>query len=1056
MSTRLVIPTISIFVSSTFIDLQEERQAAIKAVQRAKATQYVGMEYFATDEETPRAVSLRKVAESQVYIGIFGGRYGSGITEEEYRVACEHGLPCFIFFKAEHTIREHELEADTKLAAKLHALKEKLRKFHVVAEFNNPDHLWALISDALHNWFVKYLMQKFEEELHRSALSAEMRSMVQGVQGTQAWAAIEDKYVPWLRKEGVPVASSRYQLQKPTRGFVGHRDAREELVKTLNNQRSVCIRGIHGAGKSELALFVAHSVRDSFPDGQLFIWAEDEDRQPRAATSLLQEALRPFIGPEEKLPDSINELRERYENILRDRRVLLLLENAAGGAQVEPLLPPAGSKSALLVTSTADIALPGMHPPIPINRLNEAEARKLLLDICRRIPPNVADRICELCGYMPMAIDIAGCTLKVMQQLSAAEYAARLEEERERTEVFGFGPEANMEAVVKLSYELLPPETALALSQLSVFPLHFNRDAARKVCDNLHASDLNDLVERGLIREEGSPKRYILRLPVRTFVEHQLTRQQRDHIARRHALHFKDVLEQAETLYLKGGAAFKEGIDLFDLEWRNIRAGQAWAAAQAERDDEDAEAADLCIRYPLAGEQLLEMRQPLRDRINWLQTALANAERLKRTAEVCRLLDIMAHAYNDACKYEASFDCCEKELAIATEAGDSFGIARALDSRGEFRTTKGQMEEAIADHRQAVEIFAQLGKGREQARALNNLGKAYHRIGRFGEAVEFFKQQCEISRRVGDTRAENRAQHNLGQVYADLGEFREALDTYIRQLAKAREIGSRMDEAAILNSCGNAYYVLGMTHKAVELYQQSLAINREIGYRLGENMARNNLGEAYTDLGDAQTAIRLHQTALEAFGEIKFPRGEVNALHQLGKAYYTLEQFQEAIKCYNAGLDIVRDAHHSLHSQAHLLNERGEARAKMCEREPSNTSALAEAFEDHRRALEIFRSIGDQLGEVQALNNLGKDHFFRNEFEEASKLFEQAIAIARCIFDRRGEAIALFNRGLSLDKLGDHAHAITHVEASLEIFEQIEHRHALEARRKLVQWSERK
>src|SRR5262249_56160798 len=81
-------------------DLEGEGQAVEAALQRLHEPKYVGMEYFGSRDESTHQASLDDVARSQVYVGIFGGRYGSGITEAEYRQARARGLPCFIYFKA--------------------------------------------------------------------------------------------------------------------------------------------------------------------------------------------------------------------------------------------------------------------------------------------------------------------------------------------------------------------------------------------------------------------------------------------------------------------------------------------------------------------------------------------------------------------------------------------------------------------------------------------------------------------------------------------------------------------------------------------------------------------------------------------------------------------------------------------------------------------------------------------------------------------------------------------------------------------------------------------
>ncbi|MCA9999129.1 MAG: AAA-like domain-containing protein, partial [Anaerolineales bacterium] len=90
-----------IFISSTWVDLKPEREAVEKALHRMQSTAFAGMEYFGSRPETPKQISLDGVDSSDIYIGIFAHRYGSGITEDEYRRAQAKGLPCLIYLKSD-------------------------------------------------------------------------------------------------------------------------------------------------------------------------------------------------------------------------------------------------------------------------------------------------------------------------------------------------------------------------------------------------------------------------------------------------------------------------------------------------------------------------------------------------------------------------------------------------------------------------------------------------------------------------------------------------------------------------------------------------------------------------------------------------------------------------------------------------------------------------------------------------------------------------------------------------------------------------------------------
>lgn len=142
---------VHVFVSSTWLDLQPEREAVEAALHRLRETKFVGMEYFGSRDDDTRRASLDEVDGSQVYVGIFAGRYGSGITEAEYRRAREQRLDCLIYFKDEEVIPAEEREADAEKAALLAAIKAELRQHHTVTTFKNPDDLAAKVTADLHH-----------------------------------------------------------------------------------------------------------------------------------------------------------------------------------------------------------------------------------------------------------------------------------------------------------------------------------------------------------------------------------------------------------------------------------------------------------------------------------------------------------------------------------------------------------------------------------------------------------------------------------------------------------------------------------------------------------------------------------------------------------------------------------------------------------------------------------------------------------------------------------------------------------------------------------------
>lgn len=90
-----------VFVSSTYTDLREERQAAVEAILSAGHIP-AGMELFAAGDESQMEVIKQWIDESDVYLLILGGRYGSieptsgkSYIQLEYEYALEQNKPLF-------------------------------------------------------------------------------------------------------------------------------------------------------------------------------------------------------------------------------------------------------------------------------------------------------------------------------------------------------------------------------------------------------------------------------------------------------------------------------------------------------------------------------------------------------------------------------------------------------------------------------------------------------------------------------------------------------------------------------------------------------------------------------------------------------------------------------------------------------------------------------------------------------------------------------------------------------------------------------------------------
>ncbi len=471
---------------------------------------------------------------------------------------------------------------------------------------------------------------------------------------------------------------ARHQLRKPLDDFTGREKEIEELLAKLRQGGRASITGISGMsgiGKTELALIVADRLREDYPDAQLFLEMRGIDEKPLAPAEALASSIRAFEGPEVPLPDDINELKKIYLSVLSDKRALVVLDNAADQNQMRLLTPPAGC--AMLVTSRNIIA--GMDR-ITLDQLSLKEARELLISICDRITPELADQIADLCGYLPLALRAAGSMLDVMVDLDVVDYVKQLFEERTRLETIGAeGVEIGVEASFNLSYLRLDTEVARVFRALCIFPGSFDAQAEEAICEDAAHKHLSDLVKRSLVLFDKASKRYRLHDLIRVFADKCLPDKERLTKQHEHAEHYLRVLADADDLYEKGGPFIQQALTLFDSEWLNAEAGWKWAR---RNNITNQRALELCTLYPDVSTYISEFKLPPGERIVRRKVALAAARGLGIKESEGWHLSNLGIAYMHSGQIKRANDIFKQHLQIVRNLGDRTAEGIVLLSLG--------------------------------------------------------------------------------------------------------------------------------------------------------------------------------------------------------------------------------------------------------------------------------------------------------------------------------------------------------------------------------------
>jgi len=155
-----------VFVSSTFVDLEDYRVAVRKVIKRLGADD-VAMEQFGSREDRPRDECVRIVQEEcDAFIGIYAHRYGFvpkgdtvSISEIEYEAAGLAGVPRLVYLIKEGTHWPPKQIEGEPGRSKLAALKQKLQAAHMSSFFSGKEELAAQVAADLG--------RHFSDETHR-------------------------------------------------------------------------------------------------------------------------------------------------------------------------------------------------------------------------------------------------------------------------------------------------------------------------------------------------------------------------------------------------------------------------------------------------------------------------------------------------------------------------------------------------------------------------------------------------------------------------------------------------------------------------------------------------------------------------------------------------------------------------------------------------------------------------------------------------------------------------------------------------------------------------
>ncbi len=853
----------AIYVSSSFTDLREHREAVYETLRQMRHD-VIAMEDYVASDQRPLAKCLQDVEGSDLYVGIFAWRYGYvptednplglSITELEYRRAAQLDKPCLIFLLEKGAAWPPPMmdavtgEGDS--GRRILALRDELEKRYLRATFTTPDELARKVSVAVQQELVRVQEERIASGIRQqreiNAQASELRAQ-----------RVRDRVV------GQPM------LDVADR-FRGRVTELEELGRLLAEPSTnlVSVIGRAGIGKTALACKVLegleqnrwpHTAEETPVDGIVYLGTR--------TTGVTLE--RVFLACAQMLGG------DREQQLLRtwseisvdlDTKIDRLLRALAGGVYVllldhlEDLLDDQGRMADDTLREFLERALVARHDArllmtsrIPLALPPEARAQDHQLPLDAGLAPEDGTamlRDLDPGGFLKLRDATEEALAKVVDRLHgiprALEAVPTLLTKRPfdtLDEVLArfYGEDDIINALVTDAYRTLDGDGRKVVDALAVFgrpaPLWAVEFVVARFAPGLDVPTiLTRLVWSRMVTADRDTKTASLHPVDRDIIFERLAD---DGEYSRRALE-RRVAEYYAQLHTPM-ATWRTLVDIepYLLEFQHrLAAGDVDEAARV----------------------LSEVDIPFMIFKGFTRRAVSMRTELTGRIEDRRLQLLHAAALGQAFVLlgppEKSIEWMEVAAAIARELGDREQERQANGWIGEANRRLGRVDEAVRILRQVVADYDPTITAPDRS-ALLEYGLACAYAGDFETAVATGNRLLELATQLGDVSAEARGHDTLSLALLGLGRNAEVLE----HTARAIELYATTEEddplAYVLNVQGMAYVALGRLDEGLDALRRAQRDGKEEDNPRVEGFSLFNLAWATRLAGDLAAAVDL-------------------------------------------------------------------------------------------------------------------------------------------------------------------------------------------------------
>jgi len=339
-----------------------------------------------------------------------------------------------------------------------------------------------------------------------------------------------------------------------------------------------------------------------------------------------------------------------------------------------------------------------------------------------------------------------------------------------------------------------------------------------------------------------------------------------------------------------------------------------------------------------------------------------------------------------------------ERLALAGQLDNKVEAARARIQLGALRMFLGEMTLALDELRIASDEFAEQNMPEEMATAIGHMGTVYYALGDLDQALDCFARCHDISQELGDRRQIAYSYGNMGNIYRVRREFDRALECFSVWESISRERGDLRGVAFAVGNIGSVWMDREEYDKALIYLRETETIGRELGDAFILSVVLVNIGMSHSRLREYDRALECFQEVEIASRERGDRSGLMESLSSTGRILISRQEYERALQCLDEAEALAREIGDQREVLKIVLRQ---------ERAYRERGDQDRAFERCERGEELAISLDNPRERWNVVHARGRLQLMRREYDRALHSFRAATAGHREIGYEHGVAQSL-------------------------------------------------